>query len=180
MNARLTHLLFAPWSGADWVLPIVARFLFAALLTAHFWTSGLTKLGAGFTGLVQLDAGAYVQIFPRAMEAVGYDPAALPAWTHIVAHLATYAEFLLPALILLGLLARPAALGMILFIIVMSVTDLLGHRRLEDTQVLGAWFDRAPDGIVLDQRMLWLFLLLVILIKGAGPLSLDRLITRRA
>jgi len=61
---------------------------------------------------------------------------------------------------------------MVGFVVVQSLTDLYGH-----SSALGAWFDRFPDAHILDQRALWVFLLLVLVVKGAGPLSLDRLIT---
>jgi putative oxidoreductase len=48
----------------------------------------------------------------------------------------------------------------------------------EDPAVLGAWFDRMPDGVILDQRMFWVLTLAIIVFKGAGWLSLDRFLTR--
>jgi putative oxidoreductase len=81
-------------------------------------------------------------------------------------------------MILLGLMTRIAALGMIGFIIVQTVTDLIGHGAWAQPETLGAWFDRAPDSPIMDQRALWLMLLMVLLVKGAGPLSLDRLFKR--
>lgn len=42
----------------------------------------------------------------------------------------------------------------------------------------GRWFDRASDGLILDQRAMWMLLLVVLVIKGAGPLSLDHLLAR--
>jgi putative oxidoreductase len=68
---------------------------------------------------------------------------------------------------------------MIGFVVVQSLTDLFGHGGINDPATLGAWFDGAPDGVILDQRMLWIFLLLVLVFKGAGPLSLDRLLVGR-
>ncbi|HCQ66032.1 MAG TPA: hypothetical protein DIU07_13175, partial [Rhodobacteraceae bacterium] len=87
------------------------------------------------------------------------------------------AEFILPALILVGLLTRLAALGMIGFVVLQSLTDIVGHAA--DPGTIGAWFDRLPDSVILDQRLLWVFVLLTLVLKGAGPLSLDRLIDRR-
>ena len=163
----------------DWLLPTVARFLFAAVLAGYFWKSGLTKLGDGFLGLFTPSMGAYAQIFPKAFEAVGYDSSQLGLFHWAVVVAGTLAEFILPALIMIGLLTRIAALGMIGFVTVQSLTDLYGHNLIEDPKSLGAWFDRFPDGLILDQRSLWMFLFFVILIKGAGPLSLDRILKRR-
>ncbi|MEQ8293609.1 MAG: DoxX family membrane protein [Roseovarius sp.] len=174
----LHSALFTRIERADWLLPTLARFLFAAILLVYYWNSGLTKLGDGLPGLVSPSVGAYAQIFPRATEAVTYDITKLSLFHHLTVLAGTWAEFLLPALITLGLLARLAALGMIGFIVVQSLTDLFGHGGLEHDGTLGAWFDRAPDAIILDQRALWVFLLLVIVVKGAGPLSLDRALSR--
>ena len=81
-----------------------------------------------------------------------------------------YAEFILPALIVLGLFTRAAALGMAGFVVVQSLTDIFGHG-----VAAGAWFDRASDALILDQRAFWMLLLVVLVLKGAGPLSIDRL-----
>ncbi|MEQ9259310.1 MAG: DoxX family protein [Roseovarius sp.] len=168
--------LFSRIERADWILPTLARFLFAAILLVYFWRSGFTKLGDGFLGLFQPSTGAYAQIFPKAMEAAGYDVSQLNPFHTLVVLAGTWAEFLLPVLIVLGLFSRLAALGMIGFVAVQSLTDLFGHGGIEHAGTLGAWFDKAPDGIILDQRALWVFLLLVIVVKGAGPLSLDRVL----
>ena len=131
---------------ADAVLTSAARLIFAAVLTGYFWASALTKLDGIFTPSL----GAYAQIFPRAMEAAGYDAAQLGLFHWAVVMAGTYAEFILPALLLAGLLTRLAALGMIGFITVQSLTDLIGHGGIAHPETLGAWFDRLPDGLILD------------------------------
>ncbi len=158
------------------VLGTLARLVFAATLLIYFWTSALTKLGDGLAGLWTPSLGAYAQIFPRAMEAAGYDVSQLGLFHWAVVVAGTWAEVLLPALILVGLATRLAALGMIGFVAVQTLTDLVGHGALGHPETLGAWFDGAPDGLILDQRLFWTFLLLVLVMKGAGPLSLDRIV----
>lgn len=165
---------------ADWLLPTLARFLFAAILLMYFWVSGLTKLGDGFAGIFTPSVGAYAQIFPRAMELAGFDADQLALWQKLVVIAGTWAEFILPLLIVAGLLTRLAAIGMIGFVAVQSLTDLYGHGAWGDAKVLGAWFDRFADGIIMDQRALWVFLLSVLVIKGAGPISFDRALRRSA
>lgn len=150
---------------ADWLLPTLARLVFAAVLLGYFWTSALTK----FDGPFSPSTGAYAQIFPKAFEAVGYDAGQLGLWHWLVALAGGYAELLLPGLIVLGLLTRLAALGMIGFVLVQSLTDIWGHGA-----AAGALFDRASDSVILDQRALWLMLFAVLLCKGAGPFSADR------
>lgn len=160
----------------DVVLPTLARLIFAAVLLLYYWSSALTKLGDGFLGLFRPSSGAYVQIFPGAMEAVGYDVSQLGIlhWAVVVA--GTWAEFILPALIVLGLLTRLAAAGMIGFVVVQSVVDITGHGA--DAATIGAWFDRHASALILDQRAFWVFVLLYLVLRGAGPLSLDRVLFR--
>mgnify|MGYP001085224546 CR=1 FL=1 len=152
---------------ADWLVPSLARLVFAAVLLGYFWASATTKLDGPFS----LTLGAYAQIFPQAFEAAGFDPGQLGLWHRLVALAGAWAEFLLPALLVLGLLTRLAALGMIGFVLVQSLTDVFGHGAAP-----GAWFDRASDALILDQRALWLFLLAVLVLKGAGPLSADQVL----
>ncbi len=159
-----------------WLLPTLARFAFAASLLFYYWSSAVTKLGDGVFGVFSPSLGAYAQIFPKAMEAVGYDVSQLSTWHWMVVVAGTVAEFVLPALIVVGLLTRLAALGMIGFVAVQTLTDLFGHGAIAHPETLGAWFDRFPDGIILDQRLFWVIILLIPVLKGAGPLSLDRLL----
>jgi putative oxidoreductase len=150
-----------------WLLPTLARLVFAGVLVAYFWSSAATKLD----GPLVPSIGAYSQIFPRIFEAAGYDASQLGLWHRLVALAGAYAEFLLPALIVLGLLTRLAALGMIGFIVVQSLTDIFGHGVTS-----GAWFDRASDAVIMDQRAFWLFLFAALVLKGPGPLSADRVL----
>lgn len=157
--------------AGDWMLPTLARFLFAAILMVYFLNSGLTKLGEGIAGIWTPSVGAYAQIFPKVLEAAGYDTDALGLYHKFVVLAGTWAEFILPAAIVLGILTRLAALGMIGFVVVQSMTDIYGHGQSTE---IGGWFDRFPDAIIADQRALWVLLLLVLVLKGAGPISFDR------
>jgi len=78
---------------------------------------------------------------------------------YIAAHAATYAEHLFPILLVLGLGSRFAALG------------LLGMTTVIEVFVY-------PDAW--STHLSWAGLLLPILAKGAGAVSLDALIARRA
>ncbi|MBE9636384.1 DoxX family protein [Salipiger mangrovisoli] len=154
------------------VLGLAGRLVFAATLAGFFWSSALTKID-GFG----LSLNAYAQIYPRAMEAVGYDASKLGPVAHLVVAAGTAAEFTLPFLLILGLMTRLAALGMIGFLVVVSLTDILGHG--VDASAIGALFDREADAPILDQRLLWGFLMLVLAFTGGGALSLDRWLRRR-
>jgi len=159
------------------ILPTLARFAFAAVLAIYFWKSALTKMGDGILGLILPSDGAYVQIFPKAMEAVSYDSSQLGLFHWFVAFAGMWAELLLPALLILGLLTRLSAIAMIGFVIVQSLTDVYAHGQ-NDPKSLGAWFDKDPASLIMDQRLLWLTLLIILVVKGAGPLSLDRFLGR--
>ncbi|WP_293573456.1 DoxX family protein [Phaeobacter sp.] len=162
----------------NWLLPLGARFVFAATLLLYYWNSGLTKLGDGFFGLFSPSIGAYSQIFPKQLEAVGYDVSQFGLFQWAVVMAGTYAEFILPLLIVIGLFTRLASLGMIGFVVVQSLTDVYGHGAT-DTKTLGAWFDRFADGVILDQRLFWVFVLALLVVKGAGALSVDALLRNR-
>lgn len=155
------------------LLPLLARACFAAVLVVYFWASGLTKLDGIFTPSL----GAYAQIFPRAMEAAGFDISQMGLLRWVIVLAGSWAELVLPTLVVLGLATRLAALGMIGFVLVQSLTDIIGHAASPDT--IGAWFDRGSDALILDQRALWIFVLLTLVLKGAGPLSVDRVLTNR-
>ena len=115
--------------------------------------------------------GAYYQILPKVAEAAQFDPQMISAVWYPLVLLGSWAEMILPLLILLGLFTRGAALGMIGFIIVQSLTDVFGHGA--DAATIGGWFDRASDALILDQRLLWVFLLLVLVVQGGGRYALD-------
>lgn len=165
--------------AGNWLLPLAARFVFAATLLMYYWNSGLTKLGDGIFGIFSPSIGAYSQIFPKQLEAVGYDTSQLGAFQWLVVVAGTWAEFILPLLLVIGLATRLASLGMIGFVVMQSLTDVYGHG-VSDLKTLGAWFDRFSDGVILDQRLFWVFLLSVLVIKGAGAISVDALLRRRA
>lgn len=154
------------------LLPSVARLVFGGVLLMYFWSSAMTKLGDGLWGFLVPSSGAYAQVFPKAFEAVGYDSGQLSLvhWAIVVAGM--WAEFILPLLIILGLFTRAAAFGMIGFIIVQSIVDVTGH--MADPATIGGWFDKGSAALILDQRALWIVLLLVLVFKGPGPVAVDR------
>ena len=160
-------------------LCLLARFVFAAVLLVYFWASGLGKLGAGLLGLFHPSAGAYVQISPKQMEAFGFDPSQFGLFHYLVVLMGVLSEFLIPLMVTIGLLTRYAALGMIAFIAVQTATGLFGHGVLEDPTTLGKWFDRSSSSVIMDQRLLWLFVLFYLVRHGGGVLSLDQWLNSR-
>jgi putative oxidoreductase len=159
---------------AEPALPLLLRIVFAATLLRYYWNSAGTKVwdrdGAeGIFDVLTLEAGVYAQMFPKQFEAVGYNSDNLGFIYSLIALAGTYAEFLLPLMIVVGLFTRLAALGMIGFVFVQTAVDVTGHGR-----ALGALFDTRYE--LIDERTLWMFGLLLIVIKGAGLVSLDRLV----
>lgn len=159
-------------AAAPFLIPTLARLVFLGTLFVYYWNSAMTKLGDGPLGFLQPSNGAYIQIFPRTVEAAGYDISQLGPFHWAVVTAGTVAEIVLPVLIVAGLLTRIAALGMIGFVVVQSIVDVTGHGL--GAADIGAWFDGLPSALILDQRAFWVFLLVVLVLRGAGPLSLDR------
>lgn len=155
-------------------LPIVARFVFAAVLAGYFWNSARTKLGDGLLGILHPSDGAYIQVFPKVVEAANYDISQLTLFHWAIVEAGMLAELILPLLLILGLFTRLAALGMIGFTLVQSATDVWGHGVAGDD--LGRWFDATSGALILDQRSLWGLLFVTLIFTGGGALSLDRLL----
>lgn len=160
------------------LMPTLARFIFAAVLFVYYWNSGLTKLGGeGLGGFFSPTFNAFAQIFPKGAEAAGYDITQATVFQKLVILAGTWAEFILPILLVIGLFTRLAALGMIGFVVIQSLTDIWGHEA--GAKTVGAWFDGVSDAAILDQRAFWVFLLLYLVLRGGGPLSVDRLLAKR-
>lgn len=163
--------------GDSWLIGLIARFAFAAVLWGYFLNSAKTKVGEGLLGFFSISSGAYYQIVLPAVDAAGGDVDAVSfiPWGLMV-FMGTYAEFILPLLIVIGLFSRLAALGMIGFIAVQTFVDITVHQI--GAESIGALFDRFPDSVIADQRLLWIVPLTVIILKGPGLLSIDALLTR--
>ena len=147
----------------------VARLVFVSVLFRYYLESALGK----FDGLLP-NAGAYAQILPKVAEQVGYDVSQMSLFHHVIVFAGCYGEIVLVLLVAAGLLARSASVGMMIFIAVQSFVDITGH--MVDP---GMPFDRLSSDLIADQRLLWVFVLFVIVMRGPGFLSLDRLVAQR-
>ncbi|WP_422371467.1 DoxX family protein [Hoeflea sp.] len=179
LTALHTRIFGVLERAADaWLLGLLARFAFAAVLWGYFLNSAKTKVGEGLAGFFSIQPGAYYQIAYPAVEAAGGDIGAVSffPWGLMVV-LGTYAEFILPFLIVIGLFSRLAALGMIGFIAVQTFVDITVHQI--GAESVGALFDRFPDAVIVDQRLLWMVPLAVVVLKGPGLFSLDAVLGRR-
>ncbi|MBT56697.1 MAG: hypothetical protein CMF72_25265 [Mameliella sp.] len=175
---RLTSLhaaIFAPVERlGDHLIPLMARLVFAATLLRYYWNSAGTKVWdrkgeEGIFDFFTLESGTYAQMFPKAFEAAGYNTSKLGIVYDLVAYAGTYTEWLLPLLIVIGLFTRLAALGMIGFVVVQTFVDVTGHGGKP-----GMLFDTRYE--LIDERTLWIFGFAILVIKGAGALSIDRLL----
>lgn len=164
-------------AGDQWLTGLLARFVFAAVLYGYFLSSAKTKVNEGILGFFSIADGAYYQIALPAVDAAGGDVDAVSfiPWGLVVTA-GTYGEFILPLLVIIGLFGRIAALGMIIFVAVQTFVDITVHQVGAET--IGALFDRAPDAVIMDQRLLWVFVLSIIVVKGPGLLSVDTLLQR--
>lgn len=160
-----------------WFIGFAARFSFASVLGYFYLTSGFLKLGDGFFGFLFPSVGAFAAIIPPIIEQAEYDVSAIAFFPwHVIVILGTWAEILLPVMIAIGLFTRVSALGMIVFIAVHSYVDIAFHGL--EKKFVGAMFDQAPIAMIFDQRLLWIFVLLVLVVRGGGKLSLDHIVKR--
>lgn len=166
----------------SWATGLIARFVFASVLMNFFVKSAQAKLidptgQGGALDFLTVEPIALRQIAPEAFAAAGGDASQIDLLTWLVAYAGTYAEFLLPIFVVLGLFTRLSALAMIGFIGVMTYVDVFGHGANFD---LAKMFDGRPNDTFVDQRLLWLFPLIYLVIRGAGLISLDALLGRSA
>lgn len=140
----------AGWSQPGWALGGLA------LLAARLW------LGWAFlkTGLHRVETWGSQGFLFGSVHPVPFLEA------EIAAVVTTAAELLLPTLLILGLFARPAALGLA----VMAATIYF---------VVGQTPEGLENGIALaSEQFPWMAVGLALAALGAGPLSLDALVRR--
>ena len=129
-------------------IPEALVLLFVRIVAAHpFWASGRTKVDGLFT--LRPEA---VDLFREEYNLPLISP-------ELAAPLTMVAEHVLPALLVLGLLARFSALGLIVMTLV-----------IQFLVYPDAWW---------PVHSLWLGLLLVIVQRGGGTLALDRLLVTK-
>ncbi|MCV6575130.1 MAG: DoxX family protein [Cohaesibacter sp.] len=175
LHQRIFQIIETALNG--WFLGLVARLVFGSVLFFLFFNAGLSKVGEGFFGLFSPSAGAYAQVVPHIAEAVVYDTSKIAffPWTIIVIA-GTIAEIVLPITILTGLFTRISSLAFIGVIAVMTFVDITLHGVGAET--IGAFFDQQHNAEISDQRLLWIFPLLYLIIKGPGKISLDYVLSK--
>ncbi|MEQ8285626.1 DoxX family protein [Thalassospira sp.] len=149
-------------------LGLASRLVFVLLLLPYYFNSALTKIDG-----IGLSAGAFAQILPPIAEQYLYDTTAIPFFPwHLIVWAGTMAEFVLPVLIAIGLLTRLSALGMIGFVIVQTIVDVVFHGA-----AIGSLANGLPTELI-DQRLLWVFVLGILVFAGGGKVSLDGVLNR--
>jgi putative oxidoreductase len=118
-------------------------------LAGVFWRSGRTKV---------VD-GSWLQLSDSTRYLFREEYSGVPLPSGLSMYLATYAEHLFPLLLVLGLATRVSALGLLC----MTVT-------IQVFVYPEAWW---------PTHSLWLALSLLLLVRGGGLFSLDRLIARQ-
>ena len=159
-----------------WLLPSLARLVFAGVLLVYFLNSARSKFGEGIFGFINPSPGAYAQIFPKTAEEYGYVVSQFSFVHDLIVIAGSLSEYVLPLMIVVGLFTRLAAFGMVGFVVVQSVVDIYGHGT--ESETIGTWFDGYSNSLIADQRSFWVFLLICLILKGAGPISIDRLLVR--
>ncbi len=155
-----------------WFMGLFARLAFSSALMMFFLNSAATKVGSGFPANLVPTVNAYAQMLPPVAEQYGYNADKIPFFPYaLIVYGGTYAEFILPVLILVGLFTRAASAAMIGFIAVMTYVDINFHGA--DAKTIGVLFDRVQDSVISDQRLLWCIPLIYLILKGPGLLSLD-------
>ena len=140
---RAVAMLSAPWIDA--VMLLFVRISLAGI----FWRSGRTKV----------DEGSWLSVSDTAVFLFEEEYKGVPLPPEFAAYMATYAEHLFPALLVIGLFTRLSALA------------LLGMTMVIQIFVYPeAWW---------SVHMIWVALALVLIVRGGGSLSLDALLTKK-
>ena len=63
---------------------------------------------------------------------------------------------------------------MIGFVLVQSYVDITGHALAAAD--IGVWFDANPSSLIVDQRAFWILILGYLVLRGAGPISVDAIV----
>jgi putative oxidoreductase len=136
--------------SAKWVETIMLLMVRVAL-AGIFWRSGRTKV----------EEGSLLTVSENTIYQFGDDPfnkvPLLPS--DVAAYLTTYAEHALPILLVIGLFTRLSALAL------MSMTLVIQLFVFPE-----AWW---------QVHILWVALALVLIVRGGGGLSMDRLLSGR-
>ncbi len=130
------------------VAEAAALLLTRVAIAGIFWRSGRTKVVEG----------SWLTLSDSAKELFRSDYAGVPLPPEISSHMALYAETLLPILLVLGLLTRLSALGLLGMTLVIQIFVFPE-----------AWW---------QVHIVWVSMALILIVRGGGKLSVDQLLNR--
>jgi putative oxidoreductase len=152
-------------------ISIIARIIFSLVLLNYYLGSFSTKLEFGPGLDLSLTSGAFAQILPSIADKFQYDVDAIPIFPwHIIVASGAIAELTLPLMIVAGFMTRLSALAMLFFVAIQTFVDIYFHGA-EPGQLFNGL-----SGELLDQRLLWEFLMGTLALVGGGKVSLDHLL----
>lgn len=117
-----------------------------------FFKSGLTKVGDNY-----MVTSSTIDLFKYE-----YMPYVAESIAEVGAYLATYAELILPILLVIGFLSRPAALGLF----ILNAVAAYSLAQTDFASAAGHW-----------QHISWGIMFAVVFAFGPGGLSIDKLIS---
>ena len=154
MKNFLAGFLIGDCAPLNFFLKPVLLLGFRLYVASVFFKSGLTKIGDDYmvtSSTIDLFKYEYMPYVPENIAEMG-------------AYLATYAELILPILLVIGFLTRPAALGLF----ILNAVAAYSLAQTDFASAAGHW-----------QHIVWGTMLAVIFTFGPGALSLDKLISNK-
>lgn len=154
MKRFLAGFLIGDCAPLNLFLKPVLLLGFRLYIAYVFIRSGLTKVGDDF-----MVTSSTIDLFKYE-----YMPYVSESLAEISAYLASYAELILPVLLVIGFLSRPAALGLLILNAVAAYSLAL----TDFASAAGHW-----------QHITWGVILAVLFAFGPGSLSIDKLISNK-
>lgn len=150
MRTFLASFLFGDCGISSKIVQPLLLFGFRFYVAFVFFKSGLTKVDDNF------------KITSSTIDLFKYDFKVPVLPPEIAAYLATYAELILPVLLVLGFFTRPAALGLF----ILNVVATISLAQTDFASAAGHW-----------QHVVWGVMLAILFAFGPGRVSIDRWIT---
>ena len=147
MGRFLAKILMAECGASRNILQPLLNFGFRFYVAFVFFKSGLTKVDDKFQ----------VTQSTKDLFAYEFNVPLLPS--DVAAYLASYAELILPVLLVLGFLSRPAALALF----ILNAVAAYSLAQTDFASAVGHW-----------QHIVWGVMLAVILAYGPSKISIDR------
>ncbi len=148
MKKFLSGFLMADCAPLDWVVKPLLLLGFRLYVAYDFFMSGKQKISSW---------SSTVDLFKYEYNVPLLSP-------EVAAYLATAAELGLSVLLVLGLITRPAALGLF----ILNIVAAMSLAQTDFASAAGHW-----------QHVVWGVMLAVIFAFGPGKLSIDKLISER-